>query len=57
MKTIREVELEIELAKARQQIVHLSILKMRGDMAALEQEISTLNNELEEMKQELTEEK
>lgn len=46
MKTIREIELEIELAKTRQQVVHLSMLKMRGDMSALEKEIDSLNAEL-----------
>lgn len=57
MKTVREIELEIELAKTRQQVVHLSILRMRGDMAALEQEMSALNDELAEMKKSATEEK
>ena len=57
MKTIREIELEIELARTRQQVVHLSILRMRGDMAALEQEMSALNDELAEMKKSATEEK
>ncbi|HGV3509897.1 TPA: hypothetical protein ACNGZA_005603 [Klebsiella michiganensis] len=57
MKTIREIELEIELAKTRQQVVHLSILKMHRDMDALEQERSALNDELAEMKQSATEEK
>lgn len=55
MKTIREIELEIELAKTRQQVVHLSILRMQSDMASLAQEIERLNAELLEMKEETTE--
>ncbi|HCE8845306.1 TPA: hypothetical protein NHU72_001731 [Klebsiella oxytoca] len=46
MKSIREIELEIELAKTRQQVARLSIFKMQVDLTAIEQEISSLNNEL-----------
>ncbi|HBR8097510.1 TPA: hypothetical protein L9493_001012 [Klebsiella variicola subsp. variicola] len=52
MKTIREIELEIELAKTRQQVIQLSMMKMSADMTALDQVITNLNDELAKMKQE-----
>ncbi|HBR8099376.1 TPA: hypothetical protein L9493_002924 [Klebsiella variicola subsp. variicola] len=46
VKTIREIELEIELAKSRQQIIRLSIMKMHADYAFQEQEIERFNCEM-----------
>lgn len=46
VKTIREIELEIELAKSRQQIIRLSIMKMQADYAFQEQEIERFNCEM-----------
>lgn len=56
VKTIREIELEIELAKSRQQIIVLSIMKMQADYAFQEQEIDRFNREMVELVAQVSEE-
>lgn len=56
VKTIREIELEIELAKSRQQIIGLSIMKMQADYAFQEQEIDRFNREMVELVAQASEE-
>lgn len=41
---------KIALARSRQQIVQISMIKMQGDYSALELEIDNLNAELAEIK-------